>query len=244
MQNRLLSSKPFRVAAVGFLAGIAIAVCLWLYDLNTHGSYSQHFVTGGDKYALEELKSNCIAYSIASVLTLGISFLVFGNTTLRPSQSKSREAAGSARMPSLFYVAAGMLPLGVVFFTGGSIFLQADLAFDRVVAWKNMVQIGLGLSMYCEDNDDRLPNMTTFRHVHDAVYPYVKSEAVFANPHSSLTIQPNSKLSYVKLGSIPKDQVLLYDPVVDTRGEHVVIHANQVVNTINERQLERALAHK
>jgi hypothetical protein len=81
----------------------------------------------------------------------------------------------------------------------------------RVTSLDNLRQLGVAFAMYVQDYDDRLPPMTNPAVVKKALFPYVKSEAVFVQPTTREPYQPNPALSHRKLASIEQpDRVVAF----------------------------------
>jgi prepilin-type processing-associated H-X9-DG protein len=64
-------------------------------------------------------------------------------------------------------------------------------------------QLALGVLMYVQDFDERFPPMADFDAFHDAVFPYVKNDALFVCPPSNQPFVLNADLDHISLASIP-----------------------------------------
>ncbi len=100
---------------------------------------------------------------------------------------------------------------------------QAQNAAYDAKSQSNLKQIGLAMLQYELGNDENLPPMQSAAATEKAIYPFVKSEAVFRQPQTHEPYQPNTSLSGRSLASFnnPSTMVLYYEasPAPDgTRG--------------------------
>jgi len=100
---------------------------------------------------------------------------------------------------------------------------QAQNAAYDAQSQSNLKQIGLGLIQYTQDSDENLPPMQSAAVAKTAIFPYIKSEAVFRQPQTHEPYQPNTSLSGRSLASFnsPSTMVIYYEasPAPDgTRG--------------------------
>jgi prepilin-type processing-associated H-X9-DG protein len=115
----------------------------------------------------------------------------------------------------------------------------------RVTSLSILKQLGIAFEMYVQDYDDRLPPMTNPAAVKKALFPYVKSEAVFVHPTTREPYQPNPALSHRKRGSIeqPDKVVAFYEAHPSTDGTRRVLFADGHVEHVSEAvwpQVQRA----
>ena len=74
---------------------------------------------------------------------------------------------------------------------------------DNMRSVSNLKMISLGVLMYADDNNDKLPDLSDPQSMMQALVPYIskdKSKAAqfFLQPNSGHPYQPNSSLSYKK----------------------------------------------
>jgi hypothetical protein len=110
---------------------------------------------------------------------------------------------------------------------------------------RRLKQLALAFQMYVQDYDDRLPPMTNPAAVKKALFPYVKSEAVFVHPTTREPYQPNPALSHRKLISIeqPDKVVAFYEAHPSADGTRRVVFADGHVEHVPETvwpELKRA----
>jgi prepilin-type processing-associated H-X9-DG protein len=76
-------------------------------------------------------------------------------------------------------------------------------------------QVALGISMYIQDFDERLPPMDNAQVFETVLLPYVKNDIDFHCAETGLPFEPNSELSYLGLAQIaaPASTVTFHDPV-------------------------------
>jgi prepilin-type processing-associated H-X9-DG protein len=73
----------------------------------------------------------------------------------------------------------------------------------NVVCLQNARKLTLGLMMYAQDYDEKLPQMNTQAQFKDAVFPYVKSSRTFICPATQLPYKQNAALSGTLVSSYP-----------------------------------------
>ncbi len=100
---------------------------------------------------------------------------------------------------------------------------QAQNAAYDAQSQSSLKQIGLAMLQYEQDDDEKLPPMHSAAATEKAIYPYVKSKAVFQQPQTHEPYLPNTSLSGRSLASFdnPSTMVLYYEasPAPDgTRG--------------------------
>ena len=100
----------------------------------------------------------------------------------------------------------------------------------------NLKQIGLALIQYTQDYDEVLPPMKSAAVTKAAIYPYVKSDAVFQEPPANVPYQPNTSLSHRKLASFqdPASMAVYYEPAPQSDGLRAVLfldgHVKRLAN--------------
>lgn len=99
---------------------------------------------------------------------------------------------------------------------------QADAAYESR-SLSNLKQIGLAMAQYIQDNDEKLPPMKSAAVTKKALFPFVKTDAVFQQPQTHDPYLPNTSLSGRSLASFkdPSSMVIYYEagPAPDgTRG--------------------------
>ncbi|MBV9851884.1 MAG: hypothetical protein JO250_19630 [Armatimonadetes bacterium] len=102
----------------------------------------------------------------------------------------------------------------------------------------NLKQLGLAVLQYTQDHDETLPPMQDAATVKKAIYPYVKSDAVFINPLSKQPYVPNTSLSHRKLASVsaPASLVLYYEATPAPDNTRAVLFMDGHVKRIPESQ--------
>jgi prepilin-type N-terminal cleavage/methylation domain-containing protein len=100
------------------------------------------------------------------------------------------------------------------------VFAQAREKARQISCASNEKQLGLGFLQYIQDNDENLPYSGDGKadlgtHWAGAIYPYVKSTAVYACPDDSVKpVAPNNIISYASNGN------LMADPKTGVFGEN------------------------
>ena len=114
---------------------------------------------------------------------------------------------------------------------------QAEAAYQSQ-SLINLKQLGLELSQYMQDNDERLPPMQSAAATQKAIYPYIKSDAVFVHPRTHQPYQPNSSLSGRTLASFadPATMVVYYEPAPAPDGTRGVVFLDGHAKRIREDQ--------
>ncbi|MEO7717999.1 MAG: hypothetical protein ABIY70_17495 [Capsulimonas sp.] len=69
---------------------------------------------------------------------------------------------------------------------------------EREIATSNLKQIGLGIIMYVQDNDEKYPAAAGY---HDAIYPYLKDESLFSMGKGKFVYHAPVNLSLASLES-------------------------------------------
>ncbi len=72
----------------------------------------------------------------------------------------------------------------------------------------NLEKLTLGVLMYAQDYDEKLPRMTNPITFHDLVMPYIRDTKVFICPATFLLYTDNSRLSEKQLSSFPDTSVI------------------------------------
>jgi len=97
---------------------------------------------------------------------------------------------------------------------------QAEAAYQSQ-SLSNLKQIGLAMAQYMQDNDEKLPPMKSAAVAKKALFPFIKSDAVFQQPQTHEPYLPNTSLSGRPLASFqnPATMVVYYEAGPDgTRG--------------------------
>jgi hypothetical protein len=83
--------------------------------------------------------------------------------------------------------------------------------------------VNLGIFMYAQDYDERLPPMKDYAKFQAVTFDYVKSSRMYIYPDTNLGFVLNAALDGVSLGSIPSpaDTVSFHGPVIDPDGKTV-----------------------
>jgi YARHG domain len=116
---------------------------------------------------------------------------IVGDTDASNEQSSPINATSTPRVKRLFsmlgVILMVILALGLVIWKLGEPKRELNQK-ERIQALSNVKQIGLGLVMYAQDYDERLPPSKNWK---DAIFPYIKSEKVFQSPRV-----PNQEVGY------------------------------------------------
>jgi hypothetical protein len=91
---------------------------------------------------------------------------------------------------------------------------------DSITCQSNLKQIALGMLMYCQDYDEKMPPTKTARLVQNRIMPYVKNQSIFSCPATGEEYLPNPALNYVYIGSVktPQQMMMLRDAKPHTSG--------------------------
>lgn len=90
----------------------------------------------------------------------------------------------------------------------------------RLQDMSNLKQIGLALTQYAQDHDERFPNA---RHWMDALVPYLKDKTVFFNPfqpgmrHYGYALNRNCSGKSLAAFSAPAETIFVFDSTLSTR---------------------------
>ena len=131
--------------------------------------------------------------------------------------------------------------LGLGFAVGLTKLAEGQRANNRSVM--NLKTISLAWSMYADDNDDKLPDLSNAQTMKEVLARYLdkdasKAERFFVHPKTGQPYQPNSSLSFKKRGGFrnPSQLAVIYEaePSADrTRG---VLFADCHVERVTETQ--------
>lgn len=93
-----------------------------------------------------------------------------------------------------------------------AVFRQDERALQSV-CFSNLKQYALGILMYVQDYDEKLPPMKLPAQVQNRINPYIKNRSVFSCPATKLDYLPNPALNYVSFQYIgsPSTMVMLRD---------------------------------
>jgi prepilin-type processing-associated H-X9-DG protein len=121
---------------------------------------------------------------------------------------------------------------------------------------RNLRQIGVGLMMYAQDYDEKLPLMTSARSrremqqplpprrsgtVQQVLMPYVRTPETFVHPATRQIYRPNPSLSRKSLGEIEDaaTTVAFYEPAVASDGKRAVLFLDGHVERVPETDWPR-----
>ncbi len=107
----------------------------------------------------------------------------------------------------------------------------------------NLKQLGLGLVQYVQDYDEKFPPMQSAAIAKKAIYPYVKSDAIFQHPATHEPYRPNTSLSGHSLAEIeaPASTVAYFEAsAVD--GLRAVLFVDGHVKRLPDAEWRRLLA--
>lgn len=107
----------------------------------------------------------------------------------------------------------------------------------------NLKQIGLGLMQYTQDYDEKFPPMQSAAITQKAIYPYIKSDAVFLNPATHEPYRVNTSLSGHSLAEIdnPSSMVEYYEASAGSDGLRAVLFADGHVKRLPDAEWQRLL---
>ncbi len=102
----------------------------------------------------------------------------------------------------------------------------------------NLKQIGLAMMQYVQDNDEKLPPMKSAAVTKKALFPYVKSDAVFQQPQTHEPYLPNTSLSGHSLASFqnPATMVVYYEAGPAPDGMRGVVFLDGHAKRIHESE--------
>lgn len=132
--------------------------------------------------------------AVGSLITglLGMSFIaiilgIIANNQIKASKS-TQQGSGLAIagiiLGCLWFVVGILYSLFISFsvfstHSGGNAFSLARSSAKKAACLSNLKQLGLGLNMYIQDYDEKLPPVNQWS---DAVYPYVKNKRIYICP--------------------------------------------------------------
>lgn len=125
--------------------------------------------------------------------------------------AKTMERAGDPRPFDLQQeVAASRRPLPNPF----AVFQLARARARNAASVSNLRQINLGLLIYAQDYDERLPPMKDAESAKSLLSPYVKNEQLFLQPATGRPYQPNPVLAGRLLAEVdePSETVTFHEP--------------------------------
>ncbi len=108
----------------------------------------------------------------------------------------------------------------------------------------NLKQLGLGITQYVQDYDEKFPPMQSIAIAKKAIYPYVKSDAIFQHPATHEPYRPNTSLSGHSLAEIeaPASTVAYYEASAATDGLRAVLFTDGHVQRLPDAEWRRLLA--
>jgi len=128
---------------------------------------------------------------------------------------------------------------------------------DRRISQSFLKQIALGIFMYAQDYDEKLPPMVAARSAEHLMYlpsskttsvptvqnllqPYLKSTEIFLQPATHRPYLPNYKVSRLPLSKIddPSRTFLFYEDAPDADGKRNVAFADGHVEALTESQFQ------
>jgi len=109
---------------------------------------------------------------------------------------------------------------------------------DEAASVSNLKQLGLAMSQYMQDSDEKLPPMQSAAVTKKAIFPFVKSDDVFQYPQTHEPYLPNTSLSGRSLASFnsPSDMVIYYEAVPAPDGTRGVAFLDGHVKRIPESE--------
>lgn len=107
----------------------------------------------------------------------------------------------------------------------------------------NLKQLGLGMTQYVQDYDEKFPPMQSIAITKKAIYPYVKSDAIFQHPVTHEPYRPNTSLSAHSLAEIenPTSMVAYYEAST-VNGLRAVLFVDGHVKRLPDAEWRRLLA--
>ena len=108
----------------------------------------------------------------------------------------------------------------------------------------NLKQIGLGMVQYVQDYDEKYPPMQSAAITQKAIYPYIKSDAIFLNPATHEPYRVNTSLSGHSLAEIdnPASTVAYYEASAASDGLRAVLFTDGHVKRLPDAEWRRLLA--
>jgi hypothetical protein len=109
------------------------------------------------------------------------------------------------------------------------------------LSMSNLRVIGLGVMMYADDWDSKLPNLSDAQSLKKAVAGNIatdksKAEIYFVHPKTGIPYQPNSSLSYKELRELkaPSEIAVVYEDAPARDGTRGVLFGDCHVERVNE----------
>ncbi|HZO90417.1 MAG TPA: hypothetical protein VFB38_18975 [Chthonomonadaceae bacterium] len=108
------------------------------------------------------------------------------------------------------------------------VFQQARENAVETSSISNLKQLALGVLMYSQDNNEKLPPMKDPSAPKKAIDPYVKNDELFVHPQTKEPYQPNVNLSRKSLAAIsrPAETPLLYEASPGPDGMRAVAYVD------------------
>ena len=99
----------------------------------------------------------------------------------------------------------------------------------------NLKQIGLGLAMYADDHNGKLPDLSDPQSMKKAITRYIANEKVFLHPKTGKPYQPNPSFSGKEWqGTNTVDNVLAYEAEPGDDGTRAALFGDGHVARVNE----------
>ncbi len=100
------------------------------------------------------------------------------------------------------------------------VFVKARQQALRVTSMSNLRQLATAVSLYAQDHNETLPQLTSAKDLQTALGDLIGSDSIFLHPASKKPYVVNTRLSKRTLASIahPELVIIFYDPVPDAAG--------------------------
>jgi len=244
------------------LSGKQVPLALKLKDLD--GSWRRLRVSPSDAGALPAMYAQLLGGGSAGiyytkgevVLLAGETYVIAYQHSIKPADTMELVRSGNPPEPQIL-TPETLLTLALIQLrTTGSLNdirpfnLDEEIAegagVNNVIAGKrnkavnvrsvtNLKQIGVGLLMYADDNNNKLPDLSDAQSLKKALWDYIKDEKVFVQPKTGKPYQPNPSLSgKEEKGSNVVDAVVVYEDEPAEDGTRAVLFGDAHVERVTE----------
>lgn len=138
-----------------------------------------------------------------------------------------------------------ILVVTILLLTGVTVGLTrlAQSQRDYGLSVTNLKMIGLGVQMYADDNDDKLPDLSDPQTMKVALVIYVskdksQAERFFVQPRTGQPYQPNTSLSFQKRTGLiaPSTIAVAFEDEPGIGGTRAVLFVDGHVDRVSEKQ--------